>query len=114
MTAGDDYYLYIEAIDQYSFDTQSLPTSAAGAKREIRDIPYASTSKKADYYSLSFIFMQEPITKEMSETMPEYSALTGKNYTRKAFNTMFYQRWGKFDNRQTGIDFEVLVGALSK
>jgi len=89
MTAGDDYYLYIEAIDQYSMDTQSLPTSAAGAKREIRDIPYADASKTCGMYRLNFIFMQEPITKEMSEAMPEASALAGKNYIRKTTNARY-------------------------
>ena len=89
MTAGDDYYLYIEAIDQYSMDTQSLPASAAGAKREIRDIPYASESKACGMYRLNFIFMQEPITKEMSEAMPDPSALAGKNYIRKTTNARY-------------------------
>ncbi len=89
MTAGDDYYLYIEALDQYSMDTQSLPTSAAGAKREMRDIPYASEGKACGMYRLNFIFMQEPITKEMSEAMPDTSALTGKNYIRKTTNAMY-------------------------
>lgn len=90
MTAGDDYYLYVEAIDQYSFDTQSLSTSAAGAKREIRDITYTLPSKIAISYQLDFIYMQEPITKEMSETMPNDSALSGKSYIQRGDNMIRY------------------------
>ena len=90
MTAGDDYYLYIEAIDQYSFDTQSLSTSAAGAKREIRDITYTLPSKVAISYKLDFIYMQEPITKEMSEAMPNVSALSGKSYIQRGDNMIRY------------------------
>ena len=85
MTAGDDYYLYIEAIDQYSFDTESLPARSA---RECKDIPYVDENKEFVSAEISIICLNERLSISLSYYLPVYNdSIAGLSQTSYSVGT---------------------------
>jgi hypothetical protein len=85
MTANSDYYLYIEAIDQYSFDTESLPARSA---RECKDIPYVDENKEFVSAEISIICLNERLSMSLSHFLPVYSdSIAGLSNTSHSVGT---------------------------